>query len=253
MGSIILGTPSAGGALSFSPLPEAESAADANNYVAEFNEGATTNVTGVGGGLAGADLVLTQSGGVGASVGGWTPISDGSSQKFTPTVAWVNNFVTNASGFSLLWHLRNFNASLTANRNLFTVLDSTGNLRIESYIPSSGYVFEVRETGSYGAQFNSTSSDWSSILPSADDVYILSSVDYTNDVAFFGLSVGSDQPGALTDFSIYSISCAGQSAPSSIASFVANRDAIIGSGSSDALGLEIKSLTARLGPSVAKV
>jgi hypothetical protein len=74
-------------------LPTTEAGADANTFVCEFVGGASANETGVGLGLAGADLVFTQVGSVGASSAGFRPIAD-VNKRFTCTVpflqAWAN-------------------------------------------------------------------------------------------------------------------------------------------------------------------
>ncbi|MHC1701812.1 MAG: hypothetical protein AB9900_12725 [Humidesulfovibrio sp.] len=67
------------------PYTEAMAAGSADSVVWEFTGGASANETGVGV-LTGADLVLTQAGGVGASSGGSRPIAN-QNQYFTCTAA----------------------------------------------------------------------------------------------------------------------------------------------------------------------
>ena len=69
-------------------LPTTEALADANTAVWEMTGGASANETGVGGGLAGADLVLAQAGGIGAASSGYRAISS-ASMGFQPTAAAV--------------------------------------------------------------------------------------------------------------------------------------------------------------------
>jgi len=86
-------------------LPTTEAAADANTFVCEFVGGANANETGVGLGLTGADLVLTQVGSVGASSGGYRPIAN-VNQSFTCTEAMLQAFI-NGSEWSILQKIKN--------------------------------------------------------------------------------------------------------------------------------------------------
>lgn len=67
-------------------LPITEATADDNTFVCEMTGGSSSNETGVGGGLSGADLVLTQVGSVPAASGGWRTISS-TAQGFTCAAA----------------------------------------------------------------------------------------------------------------------------------------------------------------------
>lgn len=73
-------------------LPYSEATADASTFVCEFLGGAGANETGVGLGLTGADLVLTQVGSVPASSGGYRAL-DGVSMYFTGTATFAAAFL----------------------------------------------------------------------------------------------------------------------------------------------------------------
>jgi hypothetical protein len=68
-------------------LPFTEATADANTFVCEFTGGSSANETGVGLGLTGADLVLSQAGGVGAASSGHRGLAP--NKYFTGTAAFV--------------------------------------------------------------------------------------------------------------------------------------------------------------------
>lgn len=65
-----------------------EADADSDTFVCEFT--GTGDETGVGGGLSGSDLVLTEAGTVSNASDGWRTLNDGA---FRPTNNWINNFL----------------------------------------------------------------------------------------------------------------------------------------------------------------
>lgn len=77
--------------IKFLNIPLVETEADADSYVCEFDGGASANEVGVGGGLTGADLILTQSGGVPAASGGGRSLTS-PSMYFQSTAACFNAF-----------------------------------------------------------------------------------------------------------------------------------------------------------------
>lgn len=76
-------------------LPSAEADANADTFVCEFTGGPSEHEAGVGLGLAGADLVLTQSGGIAASSGGYRAL-DGTDDLFTCTATMAASFLNQA-------------------------------------------------------------------------------------------------------------------------------------------------------------
>lgn len=87
-------------------LPVTEATADANTFVCEFTGGAGANETGVGGGLTGVDLVLTQVGSIPAASGGFRTLN-GTTQYFTCT---ANALVTmlNGTEWTIMWRVKNW-------------------------------------------------------------------------------------------------------------------------------------------------
>ncbi len=238
----------------FAELPLVAGDITADDLVFEFNQGAASNVTGTPGAnitLTGADLVFVQSGSVGASVAGWTPIVDGSSQYFSPTVPWMNQFSRNAAGFSILQHLRNFNATLSGPKYLAFLMSASNVTAIQQSVDSGFLLISNKSKEFCGSVATGYSSALSDLLPTSGEVYILNSVDYANNLAFSGVSVGATQPSSLSDFALFCITETTQAMPPAISGFYAGpRSCIIGSYNSNALGMEVKSLTCRLGPSV---
>lgn len=112
-------------------LPTTEAAADANTFVCEFVGGSSANETGVGLGLTGADLVLTQTGSVGASSGGYRPLAN-NTQAFSSTVPFLQAFI-NGSEWSLLRKVRNV---ATTNGGFISRLTGTANIDV-SISPAS--------------------------------------------------------------------------------------------------------------------
>jgi hypothetical protein len=78
-------------AIRFNTLPITRAKADTDSAVWEFDGAANADEPGAGGGLAGANLVLTQYGGVPAADGGGRSFT-AASMYFKPTGAMLNNF-----------------------------------------------------------------------------------------------------------------------------------------------------------------
>lgn len=72
-------------------LPYTEATADADTFVCAFDGGSSANETGAGLGLAGADLVFPQGGGVAGASGGYRALTG--AQSFTCTAAFLAAFL----------------------------------------------------------------------------------------------------------------------------------------------------------------
>jgi hypothetical protein len=193
----------------FVPLPITEAEADGATYVCEFTGAAGANEVGVGGGLTGADLVLTQHGSVGASVGGYRRIVKDTNQAFSLPIGLVNAFAQHPAGFSVLWRLKDLDVSvLTGNRNyLFEVqaanygeagvnllgLQVVSNNR-RSMTLRSGVANSTDTMGASFGNIDALSSD-----PPSPDFMILYSLDYATKTAFIGLTIGTVQPTSFSD------------------------------------------------------
>lgn len=90
-------------------LPSTEATADASTFVCEFLGGSSANETGVGGGLTGADLVLTQSGSIAASSSGYRAL-DGSNDYFSATATFAAAFF-NASEWTYALKVKSLTAA----------------------------------------------------------------------------------------------------------------------------------------------
>lgn len=131
-------------------LPYTEAAAGANTFVCEFTGGAAANETGVGLGLAGADLVFTQVGSVGASSSGYRPIA-GASQYFTCTVPFLQAFL-NGSEYTLMRKIKN-------------VATTTG--KYISYLEGTTTAqFDINPTGKFRDVHYQSSGSYPSLSPS---------------------------------------------------------------------------------------
>jgi len=194
----------------FKPLPEREALAGALDYVCETNNvAAGGNETGVGGGLTGEDLVLTQTGTLPGAIGGWRTVTDRAVMSLQATATFLNTFLQNAAGFSALWKLRNINTTgLTSNSPaIFYLHEDTGKVDMVYFRASHTYSCLGGISGDDTKAINALPAINRIDLNAGADVpvYLLSSVDYVNGMVFSGLSWGK-QPSSLGDCAVYSIS-----------------------------------------------
>lgn len=194
------------GRYTFNPLVWTQAEADANNFVNEFSGGASANETGVGGGLSGADLVLTQNGGIAAASGGWRPLTN--TQDFTMTSTALNTFLQNSGGFSLGWHFRNADFSTNDELRICFLDASVGTARMHMVDSSQSsqhqfsmfcYTYSVADgyRGIYSIYNPATTEK---VFPEADEFCCVISLDNTTDVMFMGVSIGSEPPTSIGDF-----------------------------------------------------
>lgn len=228
--------------LNFETLPLTEVGADATHFVCEMKGSGTE--TGVGAGLAGADLDLTPFGTVGAASSDWRAVSAASG--FNITSAFINAFVRNASGFTILHHMKNCGGSGAL---FYLNSEVPSNL----YIRLNGTNFWAYGTGKFGVSLGVPTATLGDFLPTADEFWSLLSVDYINELAFVGVSVGLTQPAALADFPAYGVSALPQAPIASAITLYANFFGLVGA--TAATGeqnptFSIKSVTAKLGASV---
>jgi hypothetical protein len=114
-------------------LPITEAAADADTFVCEFLGGSAANETGVGLGLAGADLVLTQVGSVAASSSSYRALN-GSGQYFTGTATFAAAFLNQAEW---TYAIKFKSLTQTAGRRLFDFV--SGVQQAMSYLTTSAF------------------------------------------------------------------------------------------------------------------
>lgn len=145
-------------------IPTTEAAADADTLVCELLGGAGANETAVGGGLTGADLVLTQVGAVPASSGGYRQFTAASSQYMTVTAAFQANFFNSAEWSYILdgkdcvkqaqWLCAMRSSVLGAGQILLIESVTTGALRMNSGDGAGGTAVPVHQiTPSESAAF----------------------------------------------------------------------------------------------------
>lgn len=120
-------------------IPVTEAAADANTYVCEFTGGSGANETGVGGGLTGADLVLTQFGSVPEAVDGYRAITH--PKGFAATAALWNLLAGQPTGTLMMlmkdWTPRVSGAGGTA--EISYAFDGTNSFIIRTDVSAIGF------------------------------------------------------------------------------------------------------------------
>lgn len=247
MSMIALGR-SAPAGLRFAAMPITEAKADANNYVVEFD--GTANETGVGGGLTGANLVLTDTNTVGDASGGWRKFTGGGQMHFVPTLAWLNKFTRNAAGFGLLYHLKDFNFAAGNEIAYFVGLVTAEWSPILEITNGGCYIYDS-EDKKFGVSAVDVAATWTA-LPASGEAWVLFSLDYANNLGFCGVSIGATQPAKITDFAYFGMNMRAQDPnDADITGFYTNRSAIVGyNAGASCADFYIKSLTATLYPPV---
>jgi len=142
-------------------LPYTEAAADANTFVCEFLGGANANETGVGMGLTGADLVLTQVGSVGASSGGFRALT--AAQGFACTAPFAAAFLNTAEW---TYALRMKSATLVAGKFFWVLEQSAG----------SAFYMEAKSivaTGATSLNTNPLITSFAAAVTSATDTWVV--------------------------------------------------------------------------------
>lgn len=229
--------------LNFDTLPLTEAGADATHFVCEMKGGSNANETGVGAGLTGANLDLTRFGTVGAASSDWRAVSANSG--FDITSAFADAFIRNAGGFAILWHGKDVGGDgqlmrwYSSSPSVLSILITAG----------TKTDLECRGDAKFGNIASFYSAARTNFWPASGEFFVLYSVDYTNELAFVGVSVSSTQPTKLTDFDFYSVSTAAQAPIASSITLAANYFGLVGNNLAGA-AFSIKSVTAKLGPSV---
>lgn len=127
-------------------LPDTEALADANTFVCEFTGGAGANETGVGLGLAGADLVLTQVGSVPAASSGYRALN-GSSMYFTCTAPFLQAFLA-APEWTLAHKVKSFTVAAAKYLYLF---QGTKRLNALSFDASGRFYGQYDANGTFAS------------------------------------------------------------------------------------------------------
>lgn len=224
--------------LTFDTLPLTETGADSTHFVVEMKGAAAE--TGAGAGLTGADLALTPFGTVGAASSDWRAVS--AAGGFAVTAPWADAFIRNSTGFAFLWHMRN----VGGDGRLVRLAGTSPSAFTFSLYAGTSPILTCSALNLFGSSVSPELSARGDLFPASGEFFILSSVDYTNELAFFGISLGAVQPANLVDFAFYTVSTAPQAPLASTLSLTyAN---IVGAADSPAFS--IKSVTAKKGPSV---
>jgi len=235
----------------FLSLPVEEADATATAYVCRFKAGAGADETGVGGGLAGANLVLKQSNSPGATVGGYRPIAKGTAQAFGVTLPFVNAAVQSAAGFSGLWRYKDIDPSAAV---YMGYLGSTGNdgLLFQGNMNTANrrtfglYFSAYSATDKVGTNFNNA--DTLSSNPTAPEFMFLISSDYATKTSVAGIVIGTAQPKSFSDFLYFTMS-RGDTAFTGALAMAAfaggNQDSVVGCriAGNLAAGVKVASLT----------
>lgn len=244
------------GPYKFTTLPTKDADVGDNDLVWEFTGGAATNETAVPGAnvsLTGADLVVTQNGGIATAVDGGRPIANDSYQYFMATLPFWNAFLPNPNGFSLLWQSKNHAEIVGTAQLWFAYLRfDTGVFHEPLTNPTTGLAeFGWKGLSSRAAWKSESNND---LFPVNGPTWLLMSHDPVNNLGFLGLSVGDNQPKKLADFGWFDIIRGNLAPAAAITSFYnGTRNAIVGGSSTlKSFGQTICSISARLGPCVFK-
>jgi hypothetical protein len=195
----------------FRALPITEALADSNNFVCEFVGGSSANETGVGGGISGADLVLTQMGGIAAAVNGARTVAAAAGKGFTAPYGLIDPFARNAAGFSGLFRFRNISAAVgelfawgyyggkNAGGGGFSMF-FYANEKQGSQV-SASVINEAGDVMSAGVPYG----NGPVVIPPNTDLSLLISFDYTTRLTFWGIGLGDKQPVDLSGFTAFSL------------------------------------------------
>lgn len=236
------------GALSFLTLPELEANVGVDDYVCNFVGGLAQNEVGVAGanlGISGADLVLTQTGSVPAAVDGWRSLTG--PQAFTLTAGLLNSVCTSPVGFSILWHLKNFE-NPEVQQFLFAI-------QADGAPGGSPYIYSFSQRFSCGIG-GSTVYNSSGVvtpinnIPENGEGYLLLSYDPTVEFVFLGLSAGESQPTKAGDFHTYSLGFSPAEPAVAATGFMGSNNSIIGYRLGTTSTISIASVTMSAYPSV---
>ena len=195
----------------FLTLPFIETEADENNVICEFTGGANTNETAVGGGLSGADLVLSQFGNVPAAANGGRLLPIALS-GFHVTTAFKNFLATSPKGGSLMWRWSEYNFS-SARYSTASVSMADNS----SYSCPASYAYDMfsitdgkmnftKHTPYSRISAGRGTEDSDKVYPSNGEIMVVTSVDLEKRVFFSGLAHFVDHvPVGLTEYETFSL------------------------------------------------
>ncbi len=191
------------GKFRFRSLPITEAAADADSYVCEFNGLAGANEVGVGGGLSGADLVLTQYANPGSN-GTYRTIAGSTFQSFFGTMAMCNAFAASPRGWSCV--VRNRDIGKGSYLTNLIAQDANGNAAMQVLCTSvNSSIGSYSNTDGVGAGISIPLNNAKFPIAGKDYMFVFSN-DYIGGVGFVGIMVDSGKfPSSLSDFLFFSI------------------------------------------------
>ena len=123
-----------------------------NNYIA-FMESAAGDETGVGAGLSGTELVLTETGTIGAATG-TPPYRHVEDDYFTPDVALVNLICNVNETWTIIIKAKNI--SLAASKYVFDFRDAGGEERLAVYDDASNLYLIIEQDNAGDVSCNTT-------------------------------------------------------------------------------------------------
>lgn len=178
----------------FNDLPVAEAEADSDSAVCEFTGGAAANDLLVGGGLTGADLVLTQHGSIPGAADGGRLITAATGQYFSPTADMINSFADNDGGFSVVYRCSN----LTQSGRVCAV--ALSGQTCAWYAQAANYArLDSRVSGASDSTAAQVAVSPPS-LPLSDIFWHIFSLDYATGLGFSGIAVCDALPNRVSDF-----------------------------------------------------
>lgn len=223
--------------ITFLNLPTVESEADADSFVCEFSGGAAANEVGVGGGLTGADLVLTQNGGIPAVSNGGRKLTS-PSMYFQCTAACLNSF--NIAD----------NISVILQGSELTALGALCYVRLANGFFVSGDALVNMDLFSPGASSDTRCGVGASSpsLPQNSKFWHILSINYSSGVGMAGIAIMDELPSRASDFVALSCFKNAQHTYTSSTSWNASHRAIVGNSVGSSGLFKIHSLTLSKAP-----
>lgn len=175
--------------IAFLDIPIREADANTDSYVCEFTGGASANEVGVGGGLTGADLVLTQYGGISAASGGGRTLTS-PSMYFQCTAACFNSFNL-ATNLTVIYQC-----------SALTALGALCYARLANGFYLSGDAMVNMSLYSPGAGGDTRCSVGASApgLPHNGKFWHILSFNYNSGVGMAGIAIKDELPNRASDF-----------------------------------------------------
>ncbi len=187
----------------FVPLPTTEAGADEDSYVCELTGAAGANEVGVGGGLTGADLVLTQYANPGSD-GTYRTIAATTFQSFHGSMAMYNAVALSPLGWSCV--VRNRDIDAGGSLMQLIAMDAADNWAMQVRGSTTNcFTGSFNDTDGLGAGISIPLNNSKFPIAGEDYMFVFSN-DYSGGIGFVGVMVDNGTfPISLEDFLFFSI------------------------------------------------